>query len=90
MSYQHILYEKERGRARITLNEPKRRNPLSLGLLEELSDALWEADDDRAVHSVILRAVGPAFSAGYDLAPTPTKRDDDVARRTGAGVDEDV
>ena len=90
MSYEHILYEVDRGRARITLNEPKRRNPLSLGLLQELSDALWEADDDRAVHSVILRAEGPAFSAGYDLAPAPTTRDDDVARRTGAGVDEDV
>jgi enoyl-CoA hydratase len=90
MRYEHILYEVERGRARITLNEPKRRNPLSLGLMEELADALWEADDDRDVHSVILRATGPAFSAGYDLAPAPTKRDDGKNRRTGAGIDEDV
>ena len=90
MSYEHILYEVDRGRARITLNEPKRRNPLSLGLLEELSDALWEADDDRAVHSVILRAEGPAFSAGYDLTPASTRRDDGVDRRTGSGVDEDA
>jgi enoyl-CoA hydratase len=89
MSYEHILYEVERGRARITLNEPKRRNPLSRALLEELSHALWEADDDRAVHCVILRANGPAFSAGYDLAPAPTPRDD-VDRRTGAGIDEDA
>jgi enoyl-CoA hydratase len=90
LSYEHILYEVERGRARITLNQPKRRNALSLGLLEELSHALWEADDDRAVHSVILRGEGPAFSAGYDLAPAPTRRDDDVDRRTGAGIDEDA
>jgi enoyl-CoA hydratase len=90
MSYEHILYEVDRGRARITLNQPKRRNALSLGLMQELADALWEADDDRAVHSVILRAEGPAFSAGYDLAPAPAKRDDDRDRRTGAGIDEDV
>jgi enoyl-CoA hydratase len=90
LSYEHILYEVDRGRARITLNEPKRRNPLSLGLMEELSDALWDADDDRAVHSVILRAEGPAFSAGYDLTPASTRRDDGVDRRTGSGVDEDA
>ena len=90
MSYEHILYEVERGRARITLNEPKRRNPLSLALLEELNHALWEADDDRAVHCVILRANGPAFSAGYDLAPAPAQSDDGIARRTGAGIDEDA
>ena len=89
MSYEHILYEVERGRARITLNEPKRRNALSGALLEELSHALWEADDDRSVHCVILRANGPAFSAGYDLAPAPPEKDG-VNRRTGSGIDEDV
>jgi len=88
--YEHILYEVERGRARITLNQPKRRNALSAGLLEELVHALWEADDDRAVHCVILRAIGPAFCAGYDLAPPPVDRDDEIDRRTGRGIDEDV
>jgi len=91
MSYEHIRYEVEKGRARITLDEPKRRNPLSLSLMRELADALWEADDDRAVHCVILRAEGPAFSAGYDLAPPPaSKAGDGVERRTGAGIDDDV
>lgn len=88
--YENILYEVERGRARITLNQPKRRNALSLGMLTDLSDALWEADDDRSVHCVILRAEGPAFCAGYDLAPAPpTRSDDGVERRTGRGIDED-
>jgi enoyl-CoA hydratase len=88
-SYETILYEVERGRARITLNQPKRRNPLSAVLLDELEHALWEADDDRAVHCVILRANGPAFCAGYDLAPARVDPDDDVDRRTGRGIDED-
>ena len=89
-SYENILYEVERGRARITLNQPKRRNALSLGMLTDLADALWEADDDRSVHCVILRGAGPAFCAGYDLAPAPPeRRDDGVERRTGRGIDED-
>lgn len=88
--YEHILYEVDRGRARITLNRPERRNALSAPLLDELVDALWEADDDRAVHCVILRANGPAFCAGYDLAPARRERDDEINRRTGRGIDEDV
>lgn len=90
--YEHILYEVERGRARITLNQAKRRNALSYALLAELAEALWEADDDRAVHCVIVRGAGPAFSAGYDLAsaPAPVRQDDGVKRRTGRGIDDDV
>ncbi len=90
-SYQNILYEVERGRARITLNRPKQRNALSLELLTELADALWEADDDTSVHCVILRGKGPAFSAGYDLTPPPgAQRDDGVERRRGPGIDDDA
>lgn len=66
--YQFILYEVEKGRARITLNRPEKRNALSEALLGELNDALWSADDDTRVHSVILRAAGQDFSSGYDLS----------------------
>ena len=69
MTYQTILYTVERGRARITLNRPEKRNALSKQLRTELSDALWNADDDTAVHSVILRGAGPSFCAGYDMTP---------------------
>jgi enoyl-CoA hydratase len=37
--------------------------------LEELHEALWEADNDKDVHSIIIRGAGPSFSAGYDLTP---------------------
>jgi len=90
-TYEHILYEVDRGRARITLNRPKQRNALSLALVEELASALWEADDDRSVHCVILRGAGTGFSAGYDLAPTHLSRPEDgVQRRTGRGIDDDT
>jgi len=35
--------------------------------MAELNEALWEADNNREVHSVILKGAGRAFSAGYDL-----------------------
>ena len=68
-SFTAIIYEVERGRARITLNRPDKLNALSPTLLSELHDALWEADDDRDVHGVILRGAGRCFSSGYDLTP---------------------
>lgn len=69
-SYEFIEYQVDRGRARITLNRPEKLNALSLALQSELNDALWEADNDRRVHCVILRGAGRAFSAGYDLSGT--------------------
>jgi enoyl-CoA hydratase len=68
-TYEHIRYEKDGGKARITLNRPEKLNALSMQLQQELNRALWEADDDVDVHVVILRGEGRAFSAGYDLTP---------------------
>ena len=66
--FESIIYEVDDGRARITLNRPEKLNALSLKLQSELSEALWEADNDNAVHCAIIRGAGRAFSAGYDLS----------------------
>ena len=76
-----IRYEVERGRARITLNRPEKLNALSMELLSELNEAVWEADNDREVHAVILRGAGRSFSAGYDLTPPAGPRAGAGARR---------
>ncbi len=68
-TYETIIVEKERGRARVTLNRPEKLNALSAQLQRELRDALLDADRDNRVHSVILRGAGRAFCAGYDLTP---------------------
>ncbi len=70
-AFENILYAVERGRARITLNRPLKRNALSIAVQEELNRALWEANNDKAVHCVILRGAGSSFCAGYDLTPSP-------------------
>jgi enoyl-CoA hydratase len=90
---QNILYEVERGRARITLHRPDKLNALSQDLLRELHDALWEADDDREVHAVVIRGAGRAFSAGYDLtayAGGAGARRDAKRYRGAASFDDDA
>lgn len=72
MDYETIRYQVERGRARITLYRPEKRNALSRVLQRELHQALWEADGDPDVHSVILRGAGSSFCAGYDLGEVHT------------------
>ena len=89
-TFEHIRYEVDKGRARITLNRPEKRNALSIEMVEELRDALWEADDDKAVHCVILKGEGKSFCAGYDLTPSRKPVDDGVQRRRGRGMDDDA
>jgi enoyl-CoA hydratase len=78
LKFENITYEVEKGRARITLNRPEKRNALSIELVEELRDALWEADDDKSVHCVIIKGEGPSFCAGYDLTANRNVTDDGV------------
>lgn len=74
-TFEHITYEVADGVARITLNRPEKLNAISQQMLRELHDGLWEADDDTAVHCVVLRGAGRAFCAGYDLAGPPPDAD---------------
>ncbi len=52
----------------VTLNNPARRNALSLELMRELIDCLDDFAANRAVRAVILSANGPVFSSGHDLS----------------------
>jgi len=74
MAYSAIIYEKERGRARIVLNRPEKLNALTWQMQQEIAEALWEADRDTEVHVVILKGAGRAFSSGYDISPPPGQR----------------
>ena len=59
---EYLIYEAVDGRALITLNRPGKRNAPSILLLEELNTALWEADNDKDVHSMVGAAsTGPKF-----------------------------
>ena len=72
--YQNLNYDVRDGKAYVTLNRPEKLNALSQALQEEISQAMWEADNDTRVHCVILGGAGRAFCAGYDLTPAPADR----------------
>ncbi len=74
--YNDILYETDGRLAFITLNRPEKLNALSNNLRAEVMDAMREAEHDKEVGVIILRANGRSFSAGYDLSPARSADDD--------------
>lgn len=64
----NLLYEVRDRMAFITLNRPEKRNALNAELISELTAAFARAEEDKQVKVVILKANGPAFCAGADLA----------------------
>ncbi|CAM3837970.1 enoyl-CoA hydratase [Tsukamurella ocularis] len=52
----------------LTLDAAGRRNPLSLATMRAATAALERFDADPAVRVIVIRAEGPAFSAGHDLS----------------------
>lgn len=70
----YIEYEVSDAVATITLNRPDRRNAQNQQLLEELNDAWERAAEDDEVRVILLRANGPHFSAGHDVAPEEIQR----------------
>src|ERR1700745_622801 len=68
MSYENILFEKNDGIARITVNRPKVLNALNRKTIEELQSALLDARDDAGIRVLILTGSGEkAFVAGADI-----------------------
>ena len=61
----------------LTLNDPGRRNCLSLLMLDALARGLGEMTDDGDVHAIVLKAEGPVFCAGHDLKELTAHRSDD-------------
>ena len=57
----------DNGVATVTLNQPERRNSLSMALLEALSEVLEQIAGDGNVRVVVLSAAGKVFCAGHDL-----------------------
>lgn len=82
MTYNNIIYETDGRLATITMNRPHKLNALSNAHRGEIYDAMKEAEADRDVGVIILKAAGRAFCAGYDLAPEP-EESEFVSDRSG-------
>lgn len=57
----------ENGITTLTLNQPERRNSLSMAMLEALSEELESVSGDGNTRVVVLAAAGQVFCAGHDL-----------------------
>jgi enoyl-CoA hydratase/carnithine racemase len=67
VAQEHLLVEDALPAVVITLDRPEQRNALSTPLMRELTEVLERESARPEVRAVVLRASGPAFSAGHDL-----------------------
>ena len=68
MSTPYVLVERTGPVARVTLDRPERRNPLSLQMMREATEAIRRLGSDPACRVVVLTGSGPALSAGHEIS----------------------
>src|SRR5437763_6621867 len=67
MAYQDILYDKRDGIATITINRPKVLNAFRAETVEEMLDAMRDAEHDNQIGVIVLAGAGDrAFCSGGD------------------------
>lgn len=84
-----IEYEVRDRVALITLNRPKQRNAQNKQLLVELDECFTRAAEDRDIRVIVLKANGPHFSSGHDIAPGPEREqriDEILGRKDQVGM----
>ena len=57
--------------ARLTLDNPDRRNPLTHAVLDAIAETLPRLDHGIDVRCIVITGSGKAFSAGYDIGGIP-------------------
>ncbi len=67
MNYENILVTRENAVGIIQLNRPSVLNALNGAVMQELTTALEELDDDEAVRCLIITGSERAFAAGADI-----------------------
>ena len=67
-NYKNILYQKQRNGVLITLNRPKALNAMNEEMMNELDQALAEAENDPEIRAVVITGAGGAFSTGEDIS----------------------
>ena len=73
-----ILTEKENSIFTITLNRPEKRNALNDALINNLKNALSEADKDNDLRAIVIKGAGKDFCSGADLSALQKIAESDV------------
>lgn len=68
MTYNTILFDRENGVGRITLNRPDRLNSFTVEMHEEVAGALSVVENDDEIRCLLLTGAGRGFCAGQDLS----------------------
>ncbi len=68
-----VLLEKDPPIGWLTLNRPEIRNALSLEMIDAVQGALDKVEKDPQISILVIRANGPAFSAGHDIREMTSK-----------------
>src|SRR5687767_9002153 len=63
-----IQVEPDEGVAVVTLNDPERRNALSLPMISEMVEVFDSIEADESIGAVVITGAPPAFCAGADLS----------------------
>jgi enoyl-CoA hydratase/carnithine racemase len=85
-----MIYERDGGVARITLNRPERGNGITLEMPRELAACVERANLDPEVHAIALSGSGSGFCGGYDLVASAERMSDavtDEERPAGSALD---
>src|SRR5438270_12959655 len=67
MTYETILVEREERVGIITLNRPKALNALNTQVMNEVTSAATELDNDPGIGAIIVTGSAKAFAAGADI-----------------------
>ena len=67
MDFGDVLYESKDRVATITLNRPERFNAISETMPGDIAAAFEHANNDDAIHVVVLTGAGRGFCGGYDI-----------------------
>ena len=71
----HVRVSRNGDIGEVLLDNPARRNPLSLAVLRDLITAVTSFGVDPAVRVIVISGTPPAFSAGHDLAEMVDRSD---------------
>jgi enoyl-CoA hydratase len=78
MAYETLIVELQDYTALITLNRPDAMNAINTKMMQELAEALTEAEKDPKVRCIVLTGSDRAFAAGADVREMAEKSFSDV------------
>jgi enoyl-CoA hydratase len=75
-----VAVEVEEGVATITLDDPERRNAMSLAMVDGLEEAFDDLESNAEIGAVVITGTPPAFCSGADLAALAESSEETLLR----------